>query len=317
MECPFCKQIIKDGSAFCPKCGSRLPVGNSASTVQKHRYCKKCGKPCPPDQTLCSACQKNEETAYLRNTPPKRKKKSILPLILVLLLLVLLLIAGVIGIGIVSGKTPLNHSDDSTEVVQNHQTEEKPEDSSEAYSNEIGVIGDSIELDTSNSSESEKKTEIDANSDTTDIHKEEHRYEVIAADVSWTDANEAAKKAGGHLATITSTIEYEEVCQKATESGLKYLWMGAFLTSSKMNWGDPGTWITGEKWDFENWYPGEPSKEDTDGTKEYYLCLWNARYNDNDIGWTFNDQRNDIVKDFTECVGKVGYIVEYGDVESQ
>ena len=49
----------------------------------------------------------------------------------------------------------------------------------------------------------------------------------------------------------------------------------------------------------------------TDNEEELYLCLWNAKYNDSEIGWTFNDQRNDIVGAFPSISGKVGYIIEF------
>lgn len=39
--------------------------------------------------------------------------------------------------------------------------------------------------------------------------------------------------------------------------------------------------------------------------------MWNAKYNGNDVGWTFNDQRNDIVAAFPSVSGRIGYIIEF------
>lgn len=146
------------------------------------------------------------------------------------------------------------------------------------------------------------------NFQTTSIAKE--GFEIIPGDLSWMEARKACEAKGGHLATITSEEEYEEICELADESGLTYLWIGANLYSETDLWENVG-WITGEDWAFSKWYPGEPSKEDVDGAKEYYLCLWKAKYQGEEIGWTFNDQRNDIVEAVSSISGNIGYICEY------
>ena len=96
-----------------------------------------------------------------------------------------------------------------------------------------------------------------------------------------------------------------KIGEMADRSGLTYLWLGAKLQSDTEEWKQAG-WITGEDWTFDNWYPGEPSRQDADGTKELFLCMWKAKYNEEEIGWTFNDQRNDIVGAFPKIAGKVG-----------
>lgn len=136
-------------------------------------------------------------------------------------------------------------------------------------------------------------------------------YQYVKKDISWFEAEREAEAAGGHLVTITSEEEYNKVCDIANESGLTYIWIGARINSISDDWSDIG-WITGEDWTFDRWYPNEPSKIDAnDNGEELYLCLWNAKYNDQEIGWTFNDQRNDIVGEFPASSGKVGYIIEF------
>lgn len=136
-------------------------------------------------------------------------------------------------------------------------------------------------------------------------------YQYVKKDISWNEAEWEAENVGGHLAVITSEEEYNKVCDIANESGLKYIWIGARIDSISDDWSDNG-WITGEDWTFDNWYPNEPSRIDTnDNEEELYLCLWNAKYNDSEIGWTFNDQRNDIVGAFPSISGKIGYIIEF------
>lgn len=132
------------------------------------------------------------------------------------------------------------------------------------------------------------------------------RYEVIGADISWTEANDICLEKGGHLATITSQAEMDELVRLADESGLKYLWIGGY--TSVNNGKAYGHWITGEPFNYTAWYKGEPSRNDQDGTPEFYLMMWNV-----DDNWTWNDQRNDVVNDtgLAYFAGKTGYIIEY------
>ncbi|MBQ6420375.1 MAG: VWA domain-containing protein [Clostridia bacterium] len=138
------------------------------------------------------------------------------------------------------------------------------------------------------------------------------RYEIIAADISWTEASDLCISRGGHLATITSQAEMEQVSALAENSGLKYLWIGGY-TSIRNN-AAYGHWITGEDFSYSAWYPGEPSRNDRDGTPEAYLMLWRV-----EGVWSWNDQRNDVdtaartdtrLKYF---IGKMGYVCEYED----
>lgn len=136
-------------------------------------------------------------------------------------------------------------------------------------------------------------------------------YKIFKADVSWEEAAELCYADGGYLAVITSEEEYDKICRLAEESGLSYVWAGASLNNCS-TWEAPGCWITGEEWTFSKWYPGEPSYEDAeDGAKEAYLCLWKAKKDGKDIGWTMNDQRNDLIGAFSYVSGKVGYVCEY------
>lgn len=138
----------------------------------------------------------------------------------------------------------------------------------------------------------------------------EYRYEVIASNMSWSEAKEACEARGGYLATITSPEELATISELATKSGLTYLWIGACLPEGASDWSGV-KWVTGEDMSYQNWYPGEPSVADKDGTPESALCLWNAKYKGSSVGWTFNDQRNDLVGTLPSLSGRVGYICEY------
>ena len=136
-----------------------------------------------------------------------------------------------------------------------------------------------------------------------------HSYQVVVEDATWQEAYDRAAAAGGYLATITSQAEYEAVCaaadQAAAETGVRYLWLGARLGSG--GWSGADCWITGEDWSFSAWYPGEPSGQDEDGTQEDVLCMWNVEGS----GWTFNDQRGDLIAALPSVSGAVGYVIEF------
>ena len=126
-------------------------------------------------------------------------------------------------------------------------------------------------------------------------------YEIVKKDCTWMEAVEICENMGGHLVTVSDKTEMEKVKKLLKDTDLNYFWMGGYSQ------GDTWFWITGEAWGgYENWFPGEPSKQDTDGTPEDCLCLWNV----DDKGWTMNDQRDDLPS-FSSTQGRMGFICEY------
>ena len=137
------------------------------------------------------------------------------------------------------------------------------------------------------------------------LKKKQHseRYEVIKDDVTWTEANERCIAAGGHLATITTQEEMDKLAAMVDAQDIKNAWIGGY--TSVRNGTAFGHWVTGEPFNFAKWYPGEPSRNDTDGTPEFYLVLWKV-----DGEWSINDERDDMAE-LSYLKGKIGYICEY------
>lgn len=134
------------------------------------------------------------------------------------------------------------------------------------------------------------------------------RYEVIKADISWEDANRECINKGGHLATITSLAEEQDIIAIAEKSGIGRLWIGGYTTNDQYG-NAVGHWVMGEPFVYQNWYPGEPSRFDNnDSEAEFYLMLWKI----NNV-WSWNDQRNDLINSqFANTYkGKMGYVIEY------
>lgn len=130
-------------------------------------------------------------------------------------------------------------------------------------------------------------------------------YKVYKGDVTWTEANDACMREGAHLVTIPSKKEEDKIIKLAVDNDLKYVWIGGY-TSQRQDGDVFAHWITGEKTTYTNWMKGEPSRNDKDGSPEFYLMLWR-------IGseWSWNDQRNNVYnspylhKTFS---GRTGYV---------
>lgn len=349
MICPKCKSEIKDDSKFCGKCGqkiSRCPTCGRP-ILERARFCVYDGTMIPDDMlnllpeetaediTENQEQQERREQAVVKKTGHQKKKK-----VFVVLGVILGIVAcagvGYAAVHALSGKKNVDQKQEQKIArEEKKETTAVPEKISESSKLKQKTDQDEIASASENTTENQEtdtkvKTkseteyaETEENKKTVSESKEEtstvseskapeiiHTYEVIAGDLSWEDAKNACEERGGYLATITSEEEYEKISEMADRSGLTYLWLGAKLQSDTEEWKQAG-WITGEDWTFDNWYPGEPSRQDTDGTKELFLCMWKAKYNEEEIGWTFNDQRNDIVGAFPKIAGKVGYVCEY------
>lgn len=289
---------------------------------QSRRLCTHCGKPINGNGKLCPACQAQLSAAKTASgTSGKPKKKMILLIILLILLTAVLVTAA--GLLILKNFTGSRDSDrkETTEVTGEMN---EPEEMEEAEETEVTLPTESVDPGASGAAEGTEEDgtaagDVQASTEATMPPTEAPEpsqpvyvstYEIIPGDLSWLEAREACEARGGTLASINSSDEYYEICKLADKSGLRYLWLGAFLPSVSAEWSNC-TWLTGEPWGFEVWYPNEPSKMDADGTNEFFLCMWLAKYNNEDIGWTFNDQRNDIVADFPNVSGKIGYVCEY------
>lgn len=311
MICPICYKEIKEGSKFCEKCGSKIPRCPECGVVihKKLKFCVYDGTPLP-EEVLELLPESKEETVEVKEKPKKKRKagKIILKILLIVICLLILAAVGMTGYIAMRGVPPyiaeyFHLNEDNTE--SDDATEENM-DASETVESEVNLDEETVENEVVTE---DKEQEIEEELETV-VVETIHSYEVIAGDFSWQAAKVECENRGGYLATITSKEEYDEICAIADASGLTYLWLGALRYSDTDKWED-GSWITGEQWTFDYWYPGEPSMEDLDGTKEYYLCLWNAKYEGNSIGWTFNDQRNDLVNILPSVSGSVGYVCEY------
>ena len=146
----------------------------------------------------------------------------------------------------------------------------------------------------------------------------EHTYRVVTGHVTWTQAEQAARSAGGYLATINDAEEYNKIVTLLSQSSygnLRNVWIGAYVSGSFSGsqsiidaWNSPSmTWITGEPFTYTNWRSGEPSGYDANlGEYECYLQLFRPAA-DGGV-WSFNDAGADLS---TYRSGRLGYIIEF------
>ncbi len=131
----------------------------------------------------------------------------------------------------------------------------------------------------------------------------EHRYEVVASDLSWIDARDACREQGGYLAVVSTEEEFNKIVQLVIESGLSRVWVGCHRIEDNL------VWETTDEVLYYPWDYNEPSYYDGyDGTIEDYLMLWHNNR------WVYNDSRNDPVADYPELYsGNLGYVIEYDE----
>lgn len=117
-----------------------------------------------------------------------------------------------------------------------------------------------------------------------------HEYDVVTSEgITWTDANAQTTALGGgwHLATLTSADENAFVIS-LMQSGLpqrSHFWLGANDAASEGNF----TWITGELFNFTDWWGAEPNNQ---GNEDYLgLDLRGSRWAWNDADDTLGSTR--------------------------
>ena len=84
-----------------------------------------------------------------------------------------------------------------------------------------------------------------------------NKYEMVYGNFNWDQARTDAESKGGHLATITSEEEFQEICNQVPEfnSGVARPWLGGTDEDSEGNW----RWVTGEAWSYTRWTSDSPN----------------------------------------------------------
>jgi hypothetical protein len=154
------------------------------------------------------------------------------------------------------------------------------------------------------------------------LPEREHLYQFYLEDCTWSEAYESALRKGGHLVTIETEEEYQEIVRQAEAEGYKgneHFYIGGarqsksnsyyWLDENKKLYGEPVNSPSNEI--YMRWLKGEPSftsGEKTDTYDETVLML--LRF-DKTGEWVLNDIPDDILKVAPYYAGSLGYICEF------
>jgi len=136
-----------------------------------------------------------------------------------------------------------------------------------------------------------------------------HWYEAVyvSEGISWNDAESASISNGGHLATLTSAEENAFVFSlvqadhfwtgDSVEDVVYGPWLGGYQE-------DGWKWVTAESFEFQSWFPGEPSNTNgIEGRLHYIYRDWSTVGLWND--WPASGHQNDNIDRIN------GYVIEY------
>lgn len=138
----------------------------------------------------------------------------------------------------------------------------------------------------------------------------EHQYKIFYDTLTWEEAKAACEAMGGHLATITSEEEQQEL--NSYNGGNHNLWIGGYKNTDGQ-W----CWVTGEPWKYENWGEGEPNNSSNVVADESCVAMWPEKWNDLANGniyeqsgyiceWEASDSEKDAVDD-----GYAGHVYDF------
>jgi hypothetical protein len=93
---------------------------------------------------------------------------------------------------------------------------------------------------------------------------------VVPDGVTWQEAEAAARKREGHLAVITSAAEnrfvFEHLLSDPQAWDLPYgPWIGGFQPDGSSEPAGGWNWVTGEPFEYSNWFPERPLQEPNNG----------------------------------------------------
>lgn len=110
-----------------------------------------------------------------------------------------------------------------------------------------------------------------------------NEYHLIEHELTWDQCLAYARHYGGELAAITSEDE-EAYVTSWLDDQIGEQDSEVFLGGSDADVEDAWTWSSGETWDYENWYDGEPNNQN--GDEDYLQLTHNSVIN---WDWKWND----------------------------
>ena len=108
-------------------------------------------------------------------------------------------------------------------------------------------------------------------------------YRFIPEEMTWKEHDDRARAMGGHLASITSAEENEQVTRI---SDGKPVWVGGVRKGSGNGPGaEHWSWSDGSPWTYTNWHPGEPNNYGGHENRVHLGLQAPGTWNDVNEGW--------------------------------
>jgi len=132
------------------------------------------------------------------------------------------------------------------------------------------------------------------------------KYKAVNGSFNWNEAKLDAEKRGGHLATITTRLERDEVLKLTKNASA--CWLGGFQPAGSSEPNGNWSWITGETWGFIDWFSGEPNN--ATGQENYLSTwasgLWNDQNGNAKCNYVIEFEKRTIIEDaFTWAEAKI------------
>lgn len=300
---------------FCRKCGAEIRPGA--------KFCVKCGTPVKTPET--EMAKKEEQEVELPKIELPEEEQEVEPpkielpaksnrgiIIALICFIILLLGAGAAMFIYFSGQSSRQEAELEREKEQNREDADEMDDKKEqvtedAASNEAESTAASTEQSVSTE---QVQTAIEAE----DASQKIHSYQIVTADVTWTEAYQAAKNVpNGYLVNINTEEEWSAIINQIKEQGYedRIFWIGAMRRgdSSEYYWVDGdgknvGDAINGSS----HWLSGEPTFYDSENNlEERYVDMFHSSAQD---AWVWNDTPDDLISLISYYSGKIAYIVE-------
>lgn len=315
--CPVCGHLEEAFTEYCTECGAKT-IDYDDGTGEPRKAAKKSSGQKEREARTENTQDAQEGGSAVSGGGASSQKGAPLGLIGVGALMVIggLFLANKYILGDrdvpAMGSSPaVSDGDSQSQAGESGQTGGAPEDSSAAPEEERPA-GDVSEPEQTPEPTSEPTPEPGSF-----VEEGVNTYELIVADVTWTEAYYDCLNRGGHLVRITSDEEYQAILQQIESEGKKNIlfWLGgARNDDSGYYWiydeGRFGVEVLNEDEKYASyWLDGEPSfHDDTANADETRMNMFRLSSSGR---WVWNDVPDDILSVASFYSGKIGYICEY------
>lgn len=118
-----------------------------------------------------------------------------------------------------------------------------------------------------------------------------HLYYIVQEGFGWDVVEAEAVTFGGHLATVSDADESAFVGSLIDGLGMHWAWIGLSRTPTSSF-----EWVSGEPFNFANWYPGEPNNAQGN---EFYGIIYGTAADNGNAGLGHFGKWNDAPLGFT------------------